>query len=128
MSDTVWKGVFWLAALFNFAAGLPMLLAPDFAVNTFALGPLPNNFLVQGVGSLIVTVGIGYAFVAMNLNLREIVMMGVVGKTAMVVLLFIYREAGQVSDAAFNTGMGDLAFTIAFVVFLLSRHRARLFG
>lgn len=78
------------AALFNFGAGLPALLAPAWALETFGLAPLPDHLFVRATGLLVATFGIAYWLVARDLARRDIVWLGVVGKLG-VVALFLSR-------------------------------------
>lgn len=125
MSDSGWKIVFALAALFNFAAGLPLLLVPAQALEAFGMAQQPMMLFVQVAGSLIVMFGVSYAMIARNLVLRELALLGAIGKLLAVVLLTIYWLKSEIPDIPFYLGFGDLAFALAFLLFLYSRRTAR---
>jgi hypothetical protein len=123
MSDSAWKILFAAAAVFNFIAGLPSLLAPAQALAMLGFAPQPIMLFVQLSGGLIVMFGVSYAMVARNLVLREIVWLGAIGKLLAVSLLTIYWLRGEVSNTIFGMGFGDLAFTAMFLWFLFGGRR-----
>ena len=116
-----WQGLFILAALFNFAAGLPPLLAPQLDLVGIGLSTEPANLLmVQTAGALITTFGIGYAMVAIDpLSHRGIVWLGMIGKALVVFLLAQAYLAGHIPADAAAIGLGDLLFIVVFGAFLL---------
>jgi hypothetical protein len=120
-----WRFFFTVAAIFNFAAGLPFLIAPDAALASFGL-PVPEDLLYHRVtGVLIVCFGIGYGFVAREPERnRAIVWIGTLGKAGVIVLLAQAWLAGAISLASFAVALGDLAFVIGFLVFLSSKRSA----
>lgn len=122
MSDGFWRGLFVVAAVFNVAAGLPPLVAPEQTLETFGMAPMPDHLFMRDTGLLVLTFGVGYWFVSRNLNLREIVWLGVIGKSSVVVLFAWSWMRGLVSSTAAAVGMGDLLFVIGFLSFLAT-HR-----
>ncbi len=119
MGDAGWKILFTVAAGFNFAVGLPMLLAPDLMVAAFRMAPQPTLLFVQFTGGLVAIFGLYYTVVARNLARREIVWLGIVGKLFAVGLLTAYFLVGLIPTLAFSLGLGDLAFVALFLWFLL---------
>jgi hypothetical protein len=126
MSDRAWRILFVVAALFNFAAGLPPLLVPADAVANFGLPPSNNYLFVQLTGALVTVFGLGYLMVARDLSQRGIVWMGAIGKALVVVLAVLYKMNGKMPDLAFALSVGDLIFVLAFLVFLLTKRRSYL--
>lgn len=122
-----WKLVFWVAAAFNFAVGLPMLLAPEAMLA--ALGqPVPDDLLMTRLTSLLIVVlGIGYGMVARDPEAnRPILWLGVLGKAPIPLLVWISGGAAALSSSAFILSLGDLAFAALFLLFLLTHRRPNL--
>lgn len=120
-----WTVIFVVAALFNFAVGLPMLLAPD--VMLASLGqPIPDDLLMTRLASLLIVVlGIGYAMVARDpVANRPILWLGVIGKAPIPLLVWLSGGAAALSSSAFLLSLGDLAFATLFLLYLLTHRRA----
>ena len=115
----VWKIVFAVAALFNLAVGLPLLLAP--AAFYAALGqPVSDVLNAQVAGALIAVFGIGYAMVARDPAAnRGIVWMGVIGKTPLPLIYWLNVQAGTAPMSGFPLTLVDLAFAALFLTYLL---------
>lgn len=121
----VWTVIFVVAALFNFAVGLPMLLAPE--VMLAQLGqPVPDDLLMTRLASLLIVVlGIGYAMVARDPAAnRPILWLGVIGKAPIPLLVWLGGGAAALSSSAFILSLGDLAFAALFLLYLLTHRRA----
>ena len=119
-----WKLVFALAALFNLAVGLPMLLAPEAMLA--GLGqPVPTDLLMTRLASaLIVVFGVGYAMAARDpVANRPILWLGVLGKAPIPLLVWLGGGAAALASSAFILSLGDLAFAALFLVFLLTHRR-----
>jgi hypothetical protein len=116
-----WVFVFGLAAIFNLAVGLPMLLAPEVFFSLTGQ-PAPADLLfVRMSGGLIAVFGVGYAMVARNpMAHRGIAFIGVIGKIIAPAILWFYYQAGAISFSNFAMGLGDLAFAALFAAFLLT--------
>jgi len=121
----VWKLVFALAALFNFAVGLPLLLAPV-AFYTLLGQPVPTDLLSVQTSALLISVfGVGYAMVARDpVANRPIVWLGLLGKAPLPVMVWLQVQAGKASMDAFTLTLGDLVFAVLFLAFLLRTRRA----
>ncbi len=118
---TGWRVFFWVAMAFNFLAGLPLLIAP--AEMQASLGvAVPDDLLFHRfTGLLVVCFGALYAFVALDLTrYRPLVWLGVVGKAGVVALFTEAWMAGRVPFQAYAISLGDLAFVVGFLVFLLT--------
>ena len=115
----IWKAVFALAALFNWAVGLPLLIAP--AAFYAMLGQrTPDLFNAQMAGALIVVFGVGYAMVARDPAAnRGIVWLGVIGKGPLPLLYWLNAQAGRAPMSGFPLTLVDLAFAALFLTYLL---------
>lgn len=116
----MWRTFFVAAAVFNFAAGLPLLLAPDVMLSTLGMA-VPDDLLFHRMtGLLVVCFGVVYYFVSQDLaRYRPLVWLGVVGKGGVVLLFGQAFAAGLVPAQAFAVAVGDLLFVVGFLVFLL---------
>ena len=123
MSDAGWTILFAVAAGFNFAVGLPMLLAPDQMVAALGIAPQPTLLFVQFTGGLVAIFGLYYGVVARDLARREIVLLGIVGKLFAVGMLSAYFLAGLIPALAYSLGLGDLVFVCLFLWFLFGRRK-----
>lgn len=114
MNGKIWPAIFWLAALYNFAAGLPSLLGLNLPSGDFAAEQLLTMRLA---GLLICTFGIGYALVALGLpGTRHIVTLGLIGKLGVCVLVLLYILA--LPPVMPLLAAGDLLFVVAFAIWL----------
>ncbi len=120
----VWKLIFWVAAIFNFAVGLPMLLAPEVLLPAIGQA-LPDDLLMIRLAALLIVVlGIGYGMVARDPAAnRPILWLGVLGKAPIPLLVWISGGAAALSSSAFVLSLGDLAFAALFLLFLLTHRR-----
>lgn len=121
----IWTVIFAVAALFNFAVGLPMLLAPEAMLASLGQ-PAPDDLLMTRLASLLIVVlGIGYAMVARDPAAnRPILWLGVIGKAPIPLLVWLSGGAAALSSTAFLLSLGDLAFAALFLLFLLTHRRA----
>lgn len=119
---SAWKYFFVVAALFNFAAGAPLLVAPGEMLAMLKL-PIPDDLLFIRVTGLLVTCfGVAYLFAAADpMRNRAIVITGAIGKAGVVALFTQALVQGTLPLEAFAVSMGDLAFVVGFVVFLVSQ-------
>lgn len=120
----VWTVVFALAAVFNFAVGLPMLLAPETMLANLGQ-PVPDDLLMTWLASLLIVVlGIGYVMVARDpVANRPILWLGVIGKAPIPLLVWQSGGAAALSSSAFILSLGDLAFAALFLLYLLTHRR-----
>lgn len=116
-----WRSFFTAAATFNVAAGLPLLMVPGAMGATLGL-PVPDDLLIHRLaGLLIACFGGVYAFVAHDpARYRPMMWLGVVGKIGVVLLFTQAWLVGTVPLQAYVVALGDLAFGIGFLVFLLT--------
>lgn len=121
MTDRFWPAFFWVAAAYNFLAGLPPLLMPTLSTVNAGLPPLDprHTILVQMMGLLICIFGVGYAMVASGSPAaRQIVLLGFVGKLGVCVLVALRLREIEVPTAMLLAAAGDFLFLIVFIVFL----------
>ena len=120
-----WRLVFAVAALFNLAVGLPMLLAPEVLLP--AIGqPAPADLLITRLAALLIVVlGIGYGMVWRDpVANRSILWLGVLGKAPIPLLVWQSGGAAALASSTFVLSLGDLAFAALFLLYLLT-HKAR---
>lgn len=119
-----WTVIFVVAAVFNFAVGLPMLLAPEAMLASLGQ-PVPDDLLMTRLASLLIVVlGVGYAMVARDPAAnRPILWLGVIGKAPIPLLVWQSGGAAGLSSSAFILSLGDLAFAALFLLYLLTHRR-----
>lgn len=116
-----WRTFFIAAAIFNFMAGLPLLLAPDTMAVTLDMPPPADLLFPRLAGILITCFGGVYWFIANDLErYRPLVWLGVAGKGAVVALFALALMQGTAPFKAFALSLVDLAFGIGFLIFVLS--------
>jgi hypothetical protein len=116
-----WRLFFWVAMAFNFVAGLPLLIAPAEMQASLGVAAPDDLLFHRFTGLLVVCFGVVYAFVAQDLmRYRPLVWLGVVGKAGVVALFTEAWLAGRVPFQAYAISLGDLAFVVGFLVFLLT--------
>lgn len=121
-----WKSFFWLAAAYNMLAGLPPVLAPTLAMQSFG-APAPDPlyvFPIQLMGALVTTFGIGYALVAMGrTTARDILILGIIGKWGLCLLLAIRLTQIELPPQIIYAAGGDFLFALGFLIYLM-KHKA----
>lgn len=119
-----WRLFFWIATVFNLLAGLPLLLAPNIMLT--ALGSdAPADFLFHRfTGLLVVCFGGLYALVAQDaVRFRPLVWLGIAGKAGVVALFTEAYLSGRVPFSLYAISLGDVAFVVGFVAFLMTTGR-----
>jgi hypothetical protein len=113
-----WQKVFAIAAAFNFVVGAPLVIAP-YQILTL-VDSVPGDLLpARMAGVLIITFGIGYAMVAAQPEgRRDIVRLGVIGKSALVAMVAVLWLAGEVAPVTAAITCGDLLFAYLFMSYL----------
>jgi hypothetical protein len=121
-----WRILFWVAAAFNLAAGLPLLLTPGFMLQTLEVAPPPDLAFHRMCGLLVVCFGVIYAMIARDLaRYRPLVSVAVVGKAGVFAIFAYAWTQGLAPPRALGVALGDLAFGLAFLAFLLTSKPAR---
>ncbi|MEQ8827563.1 MAG: hypothetical protein RIC82_07300 [Parvibaculum sp.] len=127
MNGKFWPVFFWVAAVYNFIAGVPSWQAPTHSAASMGISPYaPQHISVaQLAGALICLFGIGYAMVAMKTpGGRDIVILGLIGKLGVCVLVIGHLIWGHVPQLLVLAAAGDFLFAIAFAVYLKGGSRA----
>jgi hypothetical protein len=115
-----WKAVFAVAALFNLAVGLPLLIAPAAFYAALGQPPPPDILSSQTAGLLIAVFGVGYGLVARDpVANRGILWLGVIGKTPLPLIVWLNVQAGRAPMSGFVLALGDLVFAALFLTYLL---------
>lgn len=117
----IWRVIFWAAAAYNWLVGLPMLLAPALLLQMMGAAAPADLSFHRISGALIVCFGGLYAFIAEDpKRYRPLAWLGVAGKLGVVALSAQALMAGLTDLSSFSVALGDLAFVVAFVVFLFT--------
>ena len=116
-----WKTFFIVAAVFNFAVGLPLLIAPEVLLSMLGI-PVPADPLFHRLSGLLIVCfgGVYWVLSQDTVRYRPLVWLGVAGKGGVVVLLTQAWLAGSVPFLAYALALGDLAFGVGFLMFLFS--------
>ena len=118
MSLAWWSGYFRLAALFNVAVALPMLVMPQLAA--ILLGDVSFNHppLTQLLAWLILSFGIGYWLVGRDpVGNRAIALLGTIGKLGVVAIAWIGFGQGTTPLVLALLTLADLVWAIGFLRF-----------
>ncbi len=114
-----WRWFFWVATVFNFVAGLPLLLAPGAMMTSLGVEVPPDLLFHRFTGLLVVCFGGLYALVAQDaVRFRPLVWLGIVGKAGVVALFTEAYMNGRVPFSLYAVSLGDLAFIAGFAGFL----------
>jgi len=119
-----WKKFFVFAALFNLAAGLPMIFAPElFYRLLFVDEPitLAAKLYVDLFAVLVITFGWAYWTISRDPAAhRDLVLMGIIGKSLVVVVAWYHALAGTGPLNVALLILADLVFALFFLRFYLS--------
>ncbi len=115
-----WRIFFIVAAVFNFVAGIPLTIAPAEMAASLGL-PVPDDLMYHRfTGLLVACFGGVYALMASDpMRYRPVLWTGVIGKAGVVIMFTEAFLGGRVPFQAYAVSLGDLAFVIGFVAFLL---------
>ena len=120
-----YKNLFFIGAIWNWAMTTPFFFfyKPIFSFLGMKEPVYPGN--LQLFLALAFIFGLGYYWVSRDLeNNDNIVKMGILGKTAVFVLMMYYVIIGNVHWIMIFPGVGDLIFAGFFVEFLLYKKKA----
>lgn len=112
------KPLFQVAALFNFAVGIPLMLAYPAVAPLLGMPPSPGVFFHVAIGIVLV---FGYAYWCISrdpVQYRPYVVLGVLGKMVFVVAIYGHWLAGSASSPMAVLVTGDLIFAVLFVRYL----------
>jgi len=116
----MWRIFFIAATLFNIAAGLPLLAAPDAMAQSLNM-PVPDDLLYHRfTGLLILAFGGFYAAMAYDQErFGPLLWLGAAGKAGVILLMGEAYVSGRVPFAAFAVSLGDVLFVVGFLAFLV---------
>ena len=116
----MWRIFFIVATLFNIAAGLPLLAAPDAMAQSLNM-PVPDDLLYHRfTGLLILAFGGFYAAMAYDQErFGPLLWLGAAGKAGVILLMGEAYVSGRVPFAAFAVSLGDVLFVVGFLAFLV---------
>ena len=116
----MWRIFFIAATLFNIAAGLPLLAAPDAMAQSLNM-PVPDDLLYHRfTGLLILAFGGFYAAMAYDQQrFGPLLWLGAAGKAGVILLMGEAYVSGRVPFAAFAVSLGDVLFVVGFLAFLV---------
>ncbi|MGB7654785.1 MAG: hypothetical protein WBL74_04820 [Novosphingobium sp.] len=113
MTMRFWTLVLWAAAAFNMLVAVPSFFLPGAGVTDRIVALLVGCF------------GLVYAMVARApQQLGQVLWAGVIGKLGVVALMLPEVQAGRALPGTGWILLGDMAFTVLFVVFLLRGRKA----
>ena len=121
MTETGYKRMFFIGALWNFVGGAFIILATRWVFDTAGLAPPSPPLYYYAWIALFMTFGIGYYLVSRDLyRNRDIALLGAIGKFvfAMVFIWNFVAYSGQVPRFFLFPVAGDLVFVVLFVMFL----------
>lgn len=118
------KPLFQVAALFNFAVGIPLLLAYPAAAPLLGMPPSPGVFFHVCIGIVLLFGWVYWRIARDPVQYRPYVMLGVLGKMVFVVAIYGHWLAGDASTAMAALVTGDLIFAALFVRYLRSSRLA----
>jgi hypothetical protein len=110
--------LFTVAAIFNLAVGLPMLLAyPQMAALLGVAGP--PTVWYHLAAAFVVIFGYAYGCIAWDpARFRPYVMLGVIGKLTFVVAIYGHWLAGDASGRMAALVTADAVFALLFIAYL----------
>jgi hypothetical protein len=115
--------LFTIAAIFNAAVGLAMLLAYDLMVPWLGFPPEPTVW-IHTIALIVLVFGYAYWRIARDpVRFREYVVLGIVGKLAFVIAIYGHFLAGDATAALATLVTADLIFAGLFATYL-ARTRA----
>ncbi|NQD92114.1 hypothetical protein HP532_05535 [Pseudomonas sp. CrR25] len=114
------KGLFSLAALFNWVAAIPFLIAPGTVANLLGIHPTPADPMFTDLFMvLVLAFGWGYWKISRDPRRnRPIIELGIFGKLLVVVVGYGYFFAGKITWPFAVLVTGDLLWAYLFWRFL----------
>jgi hypothetical protein len=118
LSETAWRRIFLLKGAYNIIVSLVLLIWS--AQLLPLLGTPPGNpAYPQMFFLLCLAFGVGYCAVGLNLDANAaVVVMGIIGQLSVFDVTIWQWNAGAVYTPALVSGLIDLAFALAFTLFL----------
>jgi hypothetical protein len=112
------RPLFWIAAVFNFLVGIPMLLAYPLVSRVLGLeGPPTVWFHIAA--AIIIVFGYAYACIARDpVKYRPYVALGAIAKTAFVIVIYVHWLKGTAPTPVALLVSADLVFALLFAAHL----------
>lgn len=122
-----YKILFSIAALWNIAAAVMLIVNPEFMLGRLGIGDPAARLLARSFASSVGTWGIGYAMIAYDrVRFRDFAWLGVLSKSMFFTIYAVYFVWGMIGGAAFVPALADLIFALLFAEFLVrSRKETR---
>ena len=115
-----WNLFFWIAAFYNWIIGIPLFIAPEFAMQGLGTSVPEDLALTKVAGALIFCFGIIFATVARDPDrYKPIVWTGLFGKLGVAYIFLPDWISGNVPLASVIFTLGALVFCIMFIAFLV---------
>ena len=128
LDDRMWRRFFVAAALFNFAIGVPLMLAPSWGFGLAFVAPVDAAGLAPRLwgdfGFCVALIGVGYLMVSHDLDNRAIVWIGIFAKAFDVIVLTGRWLEGVTRTLVLLPAAIDFAFILGFIAFLVWRKRS----
>lgn len=119
MNGHFFRQLFRAAALYNIAAGLTTIVAPQLFFRFFGLSEINHPFVMRGLGLFVALYGYGFYLVSADLHRnRHFALIGLAGKSC-VVIGWIYSTAvGEIPlAAAWMSFFNDLVWIPFFLLY-----------
>ena len=118
LSETTWSRVFLIKGVYNIVVSLVLLIWARELLPLFG-APAGNPAYPQMFLLLCLAFGVGYCWVGLDIDSNTgIAVMGIIGQCSVFAVVTVQWRAGTVYNPALISGTIDLAFAIAFAVFL----------
>lgn len=123
-----WSRLFLVAALFNYAIGLPILLAAHWSYNLCYLPTIGRDPMAirlwADFGFAVLLIGFGYQLVSRDVSKnRGIVLLGIIAKLFDVVNLAMLFLLGIARPIVLLPALSDAIFVVLFLVFWFSNSK-----
>lgn len=114
--------LFYSAAVFNFCAALPFLLAPDLAAQLAGVELNPGGrFLLQVVFLMVLTFGFVYGLIGKDpLRYRPYILLGAVLKLQLGLPLINHLLSGHIGPGMPLLWLGDVVYAFLFIRYYLA--------
>lgn len=125
LKEAYYRKLFFVAALWNWVAGIPFLFAYRPILRLMGeTVPEPPIYLVI-MTFLIILFGWGFFLVSRNLANRDIVKMGAVGKLVVFSIALACAIKGDIQWTSLGLFIVDPVFAVLFIEFLYTTERSQ---
>lgn len=119
--NTYYKNMFLASAVWNVVSGLGGLLIGRKASSSIEKTSGLAGLSTQLFSALNIVLGVGYYWVSQDLSKRDIVKLGVIGKSGVFLLGLTYVLRGKISPVMLLVGTGELIYAALFAEFLANK-------